>query len=96
MAPDVTAVRWCVPSDECEGWGGGRFDYATREILIDPDFPWDDKGDGLFITMAHEVGHALGLKHDDVGIMKPGWDAPWAHGPTAEEVSAARRLHAQP
>ena len=87
----VRAVRWCQPG-ECAGMGGGMFLRDSRVIAIDPDWPF--AGDELLLTMEHEYGHALGLQHRwGHSIMKPGWDPPFAKGPTEEDFEDLRRMH---
>lgn len=89
---DVSEVRWCQLG-ECEGDGGGRFDFKTRTILIDPDFPFPVR-DGAYLTLTHELGHGLGLKHrTGNSIMRQGWDPPIATGPTVEDFQALRKPH---
>jgi hypothetical protein len=71
--------------------GGGMFHSDSRVIAIDPDWPFT--GDGLLLTMEHEYGHALGLPHRwGNSIMKPGWDPPFASGPTEEDFQDLRNL----
>lgn len=87
---EVRRVKWCDPG-ECLGMGGGMFHYHSRVIAIDPEWPF--KGDDLLLTMEHEYGHALGLEHRwGNSIMKPGWDPPFAPGPTEEDFSEVRRI----
>ena len=86
----VRRVKWCDPG-ECLGMGGGMFHYSSRVIAIDPQWPF--KGDELLLTMEHEYGHALGLEHrGGNSIMKPGWEPPFAPGPTEEDFTDLRRL----
>ena len=88
---EVRKVKWCEP-DECSGMGGGVFHYDSRVISIDPNWPFT--GDGLLLTVEHEYGHALGLQHRwGNSIMKPGWDPPFAAGPTEEDFSELSRMY---
>jgi hypothetical protein len=87
---EVRAVRWCNPG-ECSGMGGAMFLYGSRVIAIDPEWPFKDNE--LLLTMEHEYGHALGLPHRyGDSIMKPGWDPPFASGPTEEDFNDLRRI----
>ena len=87
---EVRQVRWCGPG-ECSGMGGAMFLYDSRVIAIDPEWPF--KNNELLLTMEHEYGHALGLPHRyGDSIMKPGWDPPFASGPTEEDFSDLRRI----
>jgi hypothetical protein len=87
---EIREVKWCDPG-ECTGMGGGMFHYDSRVIAIDPNWPF--KGDELLLTMEHEYGHALGLQHRwGHSIMKPGWDPPFAPGPTDEDFGELRRM----
>ena len=71
--------------------GGAMFVYGSRVIAIDPKWPF--KGNELLLTMEHEYGHALGLPHRyGNSIMKPGWDPPFAPGPTDEDFSDLKRI----
>jgi len=88
---EVREVRWCHPG-ECSGMGGAMFKYDSRVIAIDPKWPFKDNE--LLLTMEHEYGHALGLPHRyGDSIMKPGWDPPFASGPTEEDFSDLRRIY---
>jgi len=88
---EVREVRWCNPG-ECSGMGGAMFLYKSRVIAIDPQ--WQFKGDELLLTMEHEYGHALGLPHrSGNSIMKPGWDPPFATGPTEEDFGELRKMY---
>jgi|HubBroStandDraft_6_1064221.scaffolds.fasta_scaffold512818_1 hypothetical protein len=88
---DILGVKWCDP-EECLGMGGGMFHYNSRVIAIDPDWPF--KGNELLLTLEHEYGHALGLQHNWASsIMKPGWDQPFAQGPTEDDFKELRRMH---
>jgi predicted Zn-dependent protease len=72
--------------------GGGMFLYDSRIIAIDPDWPF--KGDELLLTLEHEYGHALALKHRWTNsIMKPGWDPPFAQGPTEEDFKELQKMY---
>ena len=87
---EVREVRWCNPG-ECSGMGGAMFLYNSRVIAIDPKWPF--KGNELLLTMEHEYGHALGLPHRYANsIMKPGWDSPFASGPTEQDFNDLRRI----
>jgi hypothetical protein len=69
------------------------FLYDSRVIAIDPEWPFKDNE--LLLTMEHEYGHALGLPHRyRDSIMKPGWDPPFASGPTEQDFSDLRRIWA--
>jgi len=71
--------------------GGAMFQYDSRVIAIDPEWPFKDNE--LLLTMEHEYGHALGLPHRyGNSIMKPGWDPPFASAPTEEDFSDLRRI----
>jgi hypothetical protein len=71
--------------------GGAMFLYGSRVIAIDPEWPFKDNE--LLLTVEHEYGHALGLPHRyGDSIMKPGWDPPFASGPTEEDFSDLRRI----
>jgi len=73
--------------------GGAMFQYDSRVIAIDPKWPFKDNE--LLLTMEHEYGHALGLPHRyGDSIMKPGWDPPFASGPTEEDFGDLRRIFA--
>ena len=87
---EVREVRWCNPG-ECLGMGGAMFLYGSRVIAIDPQWPFKDNE--VLLTMEHEYGHALGLPHRyGDSIMKPGWDPPFASGPTEVDFSDLRRI----
>ena len=87
----VCGVKWCEPG-ECSEMGGGMFHFDSRVIAIDPDWPF--QGNELLLTLEHEYGHALGLQHRwGNSIMKPGWDPPFAQGPTEEDFMELRRMH---
>jgi hypothetical protein len=67
------------------------FLYGSRVIAIDPEWPFKDNE--VLLTMEHEYGHALGLPHRyGDSIMKPGWDPPFASGPTEEDFRDLRRI----
>lgn len=88
---EVRQVRWCRPG-ECSGMGGAMFLFDSRVIAIDPKWPF--KNNELLLTMEHEYGHALGLPHRyGNSIMKPGWDPPFAPGPTEEDFDDLRKIH---
>ncbi len=88
---EVHKVKWCEPG-ECSGMGGGMFHSDSRVISIDPDWPFTREG--LLLTVEHEYGHALGLEHRwGNSIMKPGWDPPFAPGPTEEDFSELSRKY---
>ena len=88
---EICGVKWCVPG-ECSEMGGGMFHFDSRVIAIDPDWPF--QGNELLLTLEHEYGHALGLQHRWANsIMKPGWDPPFAPGPTKEDLMELRRMH---
>ena len=72
--------------------GGGMFHYNSRVIAIDPNWPF--KGNELLLTLEHEYGHALGLQHNWANsIMKPGWEQPFAQGPTEDDFKELGRMH---
>ena len=88
----VRDVRWCKPG-ECSGMGGAMFLFDSRVIAIDPKWPFKDNE--LLLTMEHEYGHALGLPHRyGNSIMKPGWDPPFAPGPTEVDFDDLRKIYA--
>jgi len=90
---EVRGVKWCEP-EECTDMGGAMFHADSRVIAIDPDWPFN--GNELLLTIEHEYGHALGLQHKQANsIMKPGWDPPFASGPTEEDFRELRRMHPQ-
>jgi|SRR5215471_11848605 len=87
---EVRRVKWCEPG-ECAGMAGGMFSSDSRVIAIDPDWPFT--GNELLLTIEHEYGHALGLQHRwGNSIMKPGWDPPFAAGPTEEDFRELQRM----
>jgi hypothetical protein len=88
---EVREVRWCKPG-ECSGMGGAMFLFDSRVIAIDPKWPFKDNE--LLLTMEHEYGHALGLPHRyGNSIMKPGWDPPFAPGPTEADFDDLRKIY---
>ena len=86
----VRSVRWCMPI-ECENMQVGNMfaEYRDRnEIVVSRVVPEDM----LDLTLVHEYGHALGLQHLPVGIMKKDWTPPVADGPEQSDFDAIARL----
>lgn len=87
---DLDYVLWCKDDKhQCKHVGGGAYDIVHRTIYIDPDYNLSPHN--TVLTMEHEYGHALGLKHvarsDRLSIMNEGWDLPLSDGPTEEDLS---------
>lgn len=90
----ISTVRWCQGTNECYGvnqYGGAEYSYATKEIILDRDWPWTPLS--LKLALEHEIGHSFGLQHTDGdSIMRPGWDLPWVDGPTRLDFDALESL----
>lgn len=91
----VKKVVWCQRTAwECDmiAPGGGVYDYGTSTITIDPNFRFPSGG--LFLTLAHEYGHALGLDHNEShdSIMHSGWEPPLAPRPTDLDLKELKKL----
>lgn len=90
----VVAVYACYGDWECENVlaiGGGGYDFDRHTITIDLSYGFP--ADGVFLTLAHEYGHALGLSHsvEVLSIMRSGWVGPLAPGPSQADLEELRK-----
>jgi len=89
----IKSVRWCR-EEECEAFGLtntiGEWFEKRREIVVLAGYDWPGGRDGLRLTLAHEVGHALGLAHSREGIMKKDWEPPVADGPAKKDFESLK------
>ena len=75
-AASIAATVWGGPADAADGWtlvltsqpftcagelAYGCTNYETRNVTVVPGLAWCVEGTAL----AHEIGHVLGLTHDD-------------------------------
>lgn len=91
----VKAVEYCDSEWECaeQGvFGGGGYGFNNHIITIDRSYRFP--ADGVFLTLAHEYGHALGLGHVEShqSIMQSGWEPPLAPGPSAMDFENLKKL----
>jgi hypothetical protein len=100
----TVTVRWCQGAEECarlRASGGGLCDMRTRTIVLsnepvpievmDPAYWGIGRVQELYLIMLHEYGHALGLDHKSMGIMRSGWDVVVPDGPSSEDFEELRR-----
>jgi len=93
VTPAIAAVEW-HEWEPGSSPSGADFDFQTRTIRVDPDWPWAYYGpDSLTVTMLHEIGHSFfGPGHKQgYSIMQSGWQEPYPHEPTAEDLDDLRR-----
>ncbi len=91
----VVAVEYCEEAYTCSEIGvgqGGGYGFNNHTITIDRSYRFES--DGLFLTLAHEYGHALGLEHSGSheSIMHEGWTPPLASGPGEADFQALRNM----
>jgi hypothetical protein len=96
----VGAVRWCEPA-ECTYLDNlnllGYWDLDEKySIIINVHganyTEWEQQD--LLLTLAHEYGHALGLKHvKGYAVMNPDWYFPVAYKPTEIDWNQLRSLY---
>jgi hypothetical protein len=88
----VARVEWNKDVTCNSEWGGGRWIESTRTIVI----CWPPEHD-VGVIVAHEYGHALGLKHVSretrLSIMNDGWQEPFGDTVTPQDLIEARKLH---